>query len=40
LSKEEEKTISDYIKKNKARKAKGLSRSYKNTKQLASGNAH
>ena len=40
LSKEEEKTISDYIKRNKARKAKSLSRSYKNTKQLASGNAH
>ncbi len=40
LSKEEEKTISDYIKRNKARKAKSLSRSYKTTKQLASGNAH
>jgi len=34
LTKEEEKAISDFIKRNKAKKAKGLTRKSKTTKQL------
>jgi len=34
LTKEEEKAISDFIKRNKSKKAKGLSRKPKTTKQL------